>query len=113
MASRLPETDADAFSDISGHWARSYINAAAQLGIVGGYKDGTFRPSNNITRAETVQMVNNTLGRHPDKDHLLPGMVTFSDNLDTGKWYYAAIQEAANAHDYEIVDGTEHWTALK
>lgn len=108
-----PETDADAFSDISGHWARSYINAAAQLGIVGGYKDGTFRPSNNITRAETVQMVNNTLGRHPDKDHLLPGMVTFSDNLDTGKWYYAAIQEAANAHDYEIVDGTEHWTALK
>lgn len=108
-----PEVGADAFSDISGHWARSYINAAAQLGIVGGYKDGTFRPSNNITRAETVQMVNNTLGRHPDKDHLLPGMVTFSDNLDTGKWYYAAIQEAANAHDYEMVDGTEHWTALK
>ena len=58
-------------------------------------------------------MVNNVLGRCPDKDHLLPGMVTFSDNQDTSKWYYAAIQEAANSHDYELVDGTEHWTKLK
>lgn len=108
-----PEAAADAFSDISGYWARNAINAAVQLGIVSGYEDGTFRPANNITRAETIQMVNNVLGRHPDKNHLLPGMVTFSDNLDTAKWYYTAIQEAANGHDYEIVDGAEHWTALK
>ena len=103
----------DRFSDIAGHWANEAINAAAQLGIVSGYEDGTFRPANNITRAETIQMVNNVLGRCPDKDHLLPGMVTFSDNQDTTKWYYAAIQEAANSHDYELVDGTEHWTKLK
>ncbi len=103
----------DRFSDIAGHWANEAINAAAQLGIVSGYEDGTFRPANNITRAETIQMVNNVLGRRPDKDHLLPGMVTFSDNLDTSKWYYAAIQEAANSHDYELVGGTEHWTKLK
>lgn len=101
------------FSDIAGHWARADINTAAQLGIVSGYKDGTFRPQNDITRAETIQMVNNVLGRLPDKNHLLPSMVTFSDNLDTGKWYYAAIQEAANGHDYEIVGGAEHWIALK
>lgn len=110
---RAPEAAVDAFSDISGHWARNAINAAVQLGIVSGYPDGTFQPENNITRAETIQMVNNVLGRRPDKDHLLPGMVTFSDNLNTSKWYYAAIQEAANGHDYEIVGGTEHWTALK
>ena len=103
----------DRFSDIAGHWANEAINAAAQLGIVSGYEDGSFRPANNITRAETIQMVNNVLGRCPDKDHLLPGMVTFSDNQDTTKWYYAAIQEAANSHDYELVDGTEHWTKLK
>lgn len=108
-----PEITVNAFSDIAGHWARSAINAAAQLGIVNGYEDGTFRPANNITRAETIQMVNNVLGRHTEKGHMLPGMVIFSDNLDTSKWYYAAIQEAANAHDYEIVGGTERWTALK
>lgn len=101
------------FSDIANHWARSSINAAAQLGIVSGYKDGTFRPNNAITRAETIQMVNNVLGRAPDKGHMLPGMVTFSDNLDTGKWYYGAIQEAANGHDYDVVDGVEHWTQPK
>lgn len=108
-----PEITVNAFPDIAGHWARSAINAAAQLGIVNGYEDGTFRPANNITRAETIQMVNNALGRHTEIGHMLPGMVTFSDNLDTSKWYYAAIQEAANAHDYEIVGGTERWTALK
>lgn len=111
---RAPAAPAEErFSDIAGHWANEAINAAAQLGIVNGYEDGTFRPANNITRAETIQMVNNVLGRRPDKDHLLPGMVTFSDNQDTGKWYYAAIQEAANAHDYKMVGGTEHWTQLK
>lgn len=101
------------FSDIAGHWAQNAISAAARLGIVSGYPDGTFQPENQITRAETIQMVNNVLGRHTAKEHMLPGMVTFSDNLDASKWYYAAIQEAANGHDYEMVAGAEHWTNLK
>lgn len=101
------------FSDIAGHWAQNAITAAARLGIVSGYPDGTFQPENQITRAETIQMVNNVLGRHTAKEHMLSGMVTFSDNLDASKWYYAAIQEAANGHDYEMVAGAEHWTNLK
>lgn len=101
------------FSDISGHWAQAAIRAAVQLGIVHGYPDGTFRPNRNITRAETIQMIHNVLGRNPDASSLLPGMVTFPDNLDVSQWYYVPIQEAANSHDYVIRDGVEHWTALK
>ena len=42
----------DLFPDISGHWAKDYINQAANKGFVNGYEDGSFRPENPITREE-------------------------------------------------------------
>jgi hypothetical protein len=107
----------DRFSDMDGHWAREAVNGAAAYGILEGYPDGTFRPDENITRAETATILNRVLQRYPDKDHLLPDMITWPDNLDTGLWYYAAVQEATNSHEYEWAtgdDGTmELWTALQ
>ncbi|MFC1568065.1 S-layer homology domain-containing protein [Candidatus Margulisiibacteriota bacterium] len=47
-----------AFSDVSAkHWAAPYVARAAELGVVLGYPDGTFKPKNNITRAEGVAMI--------------------------------------------------------
>ncbi len=108
---------ADAFPDISGHWARQYINEAAAIGIITGYEDGTFRPQKLITRAEAMTMVNRTLGRAPEKDHLLDDMLKWPDNMDTTQWYYAQVQEATNSHEYEMAtasDGTKYeiWTNL-
>jgi len=41
------------FSDVPyGAWYSQAINALAQLGVIVGYKDGTFRPDNPVTRAE-------------------------------------------------------------
>lgn len=41
------------FSDVSAEaWSAAYVAAASDLGFVKGYEDGTFRPANNITRAE-------------------------------------------------------------
>ena len=71
------------FPDIEGHWAQDYINEAANAGIVNGYEDGTFRPQQYITRAEAVTMVNRTIERHPDADHLLDDMITWPDNPET------------------------------
>lgn len=51
-----------AFTDISSHWAKDYIAAFTQAGYISGYLDNTFRPDNNITRAEAVVIVNNLLG---------------------------------------------------
>lgn len=107
----------DMFSDISGHWAADLINKAASAGIILGFKDGTFRPDQNITRAEAIAIFNRVLGRAPDKDHLLDNMITWPDNMDTDAWYYANMQEATNSHDYDRVkaaDGTEYevWTKL-
>ncbi len=41
------------FPDTNGHWAETFICWMKESGITAGYGDGTFRPENSITRAET------------------------------------------------------------
>ena len=103
------------FSDISGHWAQKYIELAASNGWINGNPDGTFKPNNNITRAETVAMINRVLDRQTkDVSDLLPvsQMTNWSDNMDTAKWYYRDMQEATNNHKAERVGNSiyEKWT---
>lgn len=45
------------FTDISGHWAEAAIKQAANLGIVKGYADGSFKPGSNVTRGEFAVML--------------------------------------------------------
>jgi hypothetical protein len=97
------EPDADvapvAFTDIAGHWAETYIINAAKKGYFVGYGDQTFRPDENITRAEFMQVVNNAFARRVAGDaDMLPNMKTWPDNADKTVWYYAAVQEATNSH---------------
>ena len=101
------------FSDVAGHWAEQYIRHAAALGWVQGYPDGSFRPGNSVTRAETITMINRVLRRNPgSKDDLLPGMKTWPDNPEEA-WYYLAVQEATNGHEFHRkADDHEKWTAL-
>ena len=49
------------FSDSVPAWAEPYVAAVAKDGIMNGYDDGTFRPQNNITRAETAVMLDNVI----------------------------------------------------
>ena len=106
------EPDSD-FKDIATHWAREYIERAAALGWINGYEDGTFRPDNKITRAEAMTMINRVLNREPeDEGDLLPDMRVWSDN-QPGTWYYLAVQEATNSHDYTRPNAPyEHWTEI-
>jgi len=103
----------DLFTDIEGHWAADQISRAAEKGWITGYPDGTFGPNRYITRAEAVTMINRVLNRMPkDKDALHEDMKVFVDNADTNAWYYLAIQEATNSHEYKKdKDGVyETWT---
>lgn len=101
------------FSDIKGHWAKAYIERAAELGWISGFQDGTFRPDAYITRAQAVTMINRMLNRLPeDPSDLLPGMNVWPD-CRPGDWFYLAIQEATNSHDYRHKAGSyETWTGL-
>lgn len=106
----------DLFPDIKTYWARESINLAASLGWVGGLQDGTFAPESSITRAEAVTLVNRMLLRLPaGKESLLPEMRTWPDNADENQWYYLAMQEASNSHNYQLDgDGVhETWTSLQ
>lgn len=104
------------FTDIIGHWAEGEITVAANHGWVSGYGDGTFRPQNQITRAETMSLVNRVLKRLPETPaDLLPDMITWTDNADTSSWYYLPVQEATNSHYYEFKENSKHekWTELR
>ena len=106
------------FTDLAGHWSKSYVELAAGNGWIAGYPDGSFRPDQKITRAETVTMINRVLDRVPAKESRLLSrsiMLTFPDN-NPGDWYYIAIQEASNSHEYRRsvyeTTGDEMWTKL-
>ena len=101
------------FTDTVGHWAEDEISRAAALGWIQGYSDGTFRPNQYITRAQAVTMINRVLCRLPeDTDDLLSGMNTWTD-CHEDDWFYLAIQEATNSHDFVAKDRVyESWTDL-
>lgn len=115
---RVAATYDGRFSDVHGaEWYISYLMTALEEGLIEGYPDGSFRPNRPITRAETCTIVNRTLGRKPEKDHLLPesDMINWPDNVNRNIWYYAQMQEATNSHDYRWTsvysEVCEQWTA--
>ena len=101
------------FTDVAaGSWYENFVAVAAKLGLIEGYAGNVYRPNESITRAEACTIINRTLGRAPDADHLLPKseMNTWPDNRP-GVWYYAQMQEATNSHEYKWSGDIEHWTA--
>lgn len=97
---------AQAFTDISSnHWACWYIKTLAEEGVVAGYPDGTFRPDNNITRAEFATMTIKAL--HQDKA-VIRAPYSFYDVPKT-HWAYEMIQKAAY---FDLVKGNADFNFL-
>ena len=93
------------FRDVpSTDWAYTLINRVGGAGWITGYEDNTFRPNNNITRAEVVAIVNRMLNRKADKayvdNNLMRSKHSFVDNLRSA-WYFYDIHEAAVGHSFE------------
>lgn len=104
------------FSDIANHWAKDEISIAYNNGWITGYPDGTFGPQRDITRAETMTLVNRVLNRQPEtEDDLLPNMTVWTDNANPNAWYYLAVQEATNSHYYKFKTNSQYekWTELR
>lgn len=45
-----------------GHWSRGIIHQATEMGIIGGYADGTFRPKQAITRGQAASILARAIG---------------------------------------------------
>ena len=97
------------FPDIEDHWAAEYINSVAAQGLVNGYPDGTYRPENNITRAEAVAIVNRMQDRAIEKDDI-PDWAPVFDDVPASHWAFTDIVEASIGHICERKDNNyEIW----
>ncbi len=101
------------FNDISGHWSEAYVADAVAKGWIEGYGDGTFKPEKNITRAEAMTIINRMLNRFVNAEGLHKDAILWPDN-EKDAWYYYAVEEATNSHEFERqADGVyETWTAI-
>ena len=87
----LSVTAANAFPDVSdNHWAAPQIKLLSEQGVIVGYPDGTFKPDDNVTRAEFASMAIKALGQEHTK---VVQPVNFAD-IEPGYWAYDAIQKA-------------------
>ena len=101
------------FTDVpASHWAAKSIAYAAKRGWVTGYADGTFKPGNNITRAEVAAVTCRLLERSADeayiRAHLKELPRVFAD-MNEQHWAYWYAMEAANGHDYTKSGNAETW----
>ncbi len=92
------------------------LNTTDHSAYIVGYGNGKVRPQNNITRAETMTLVNRVLNRQPEtEDDLLPNMTVWTGNANPKAWYYLAVQEATNSHYYKFKTNSQYekWSELR
>ncbi len=76
-----------AFSDTTMHWANDTIEKMKNTKIITGYKDDTFRPDSNMTRAEFVTVINRMLDLQEESSKYIP-------DINRSNWYYSEIRKA-------------------
>ncbi len=100
VLSSIPVANADSLlSDIEGHWVQNEIENIINKGVIKGYPDGTFKPDNNITRAEFTSLLVRAFNLEPG-----PGKV-FIDTSD--HWAEEAVKTAnyhglVNGYNYTL-----------
>ncbi|MFJ6210934.1 S-layer homology domain-containing protein [Lysinibacillus sp. NPDC092081] len=85
------------FTDIENHWAKEFILKAAEAGIMNGYPDSTFRPEQNVTRAQAAIMLVRSLG------------ITTKEQApftDIASYDVGTQSEIAAAYAYGLIKGT-------
>ena len=79
------------FYDTFNHWAESDINFASNtINVFKGYGDFTFRPENNITRAEFITILARTAYRQNQMTEVYTGDLAYSD-MSNKHWSYTFI----------------------
>lgn len=72
----------DCFPDVGTEWFAPYVCYAREAGWIAGYPDGTFRPAQNVNRAEALKIILNAFGYKTGSGSGLP----FTD-VKADDWY--------------------------
>jgi len=93
----IPDTDTASFTDLSArHWAANYIEPLVQQGWLSGFRDGSFRPDDPMTRAQFAVLLVGAFDPQPKRPP-----VSFRDVPDSF-WGADVIQQAYQA---EFISG--------
>ena len=77
--------------DYGNSWAKNEIDYMKNRGIVSGYPDGTFKPSNNMSKAEFYKIVNSIMGFTQKSE------INFNDVVPEN-WYYDEVMKGVAAN---------------
>lgn len=91
---------AQTFSDVSGHWAEALIDKWSASGVINGYEDGTFRPDENITRAEIAKVIS------VSKGYTEEAAIAFSD-VSEDDWFMPSLKKCVAKN---VIGGYEDGT---
>ncbi|WP_459980256.1 S-layer homology domain-containing protein, partial [Paenibacillus sp. YK5] len=83
-----------AFNDTKDHWAEAAINAAVKNGYVDGYEDGSFKPEQNVNRAEFIKLVVSAV------------KLSLPEAKDGEDWYTPYVTAAKEKNIYHTEDFT-------
>lgn len=105
------------FEDVKNHWAKESINQAYGNERIKGYLNGSFKPNQSITRAETAKILDNLFNRHVRQmglDKIEHGHIHLFNDLSESHWGYYEMVEASNSHDYIHHKGEidEDWNSV-
>lgn len=122
----VPPVSSSPFSDVgTDYWGLPELSYAVQNGLVAGYPNGTFRPENQITRAEAIVILNRMLGRIPDANTKSKTDAKSFYDVFAYHWAHNHIVEASTNHTYSRENGetwldytresavTSHWVSDK
>lgn len=83
-----PAISGGTFRDIQGYWAQRYIEALVAQDIIAGFPDGSFRPTDPVTRAQFATIISKAFAPQPQRQ-----AQDFRD-VNQNFWAYQAIQNA-------------------
>jgi hypothetical protein len=89
------------FEDMEQHWAKDVVNDMGSRMVISGFSDDTYKPEQDITRAEFAAIMVRGLGLK-----LGSGTTPFTD-IQAADWYSGAIR---TANEYGLINGYEDGT---
>jgi hypothetical protein len=80
--------------DIAGNWAESYINAVGGQKIMNAFADGSFKPGENLNRAQLVTMLSRIVHLGTPQEKYTPEWPASFTDVSTGHWAFRYVEIA-------------------
>ncbi len=98
----LPEANGIAFSDVPvNEWYAKYVKDAFDKGYINGFEDGTFRPSQTVTKAELLKIAFQVFG----VDAAAYPVTDLPRDVESSAWYTSYVQYAVDANLVTLNNG--------